>query len=74
MPKKIYGYVVAGDGPFPLDMLRHDRSWPSDQTSVHHMEPAAVIAREVRLETLERGPDAGRWASMGWKVVEQRSY
>ncbi len=71
---KICEYTVNGDGAFPLDMLRHDRSWPSDQEAVQQIEKAQFHTRAIRLETLERGPDEARWASMGWKVSNIRRY
>lgn len=74
MAKKIYKYLVSGDGVFPLDMLRHDRSWPSNQHSVQQMDSHIVCSRNLKLETLERGPDIEHWKSMGWKVSEQRRY
>ncbi len=29
---KIRTYLVEGSGPFPIDMLRYDMSWPFDSS------------------------------------------
>lgn len=68
-------YVVEGRGPFPLDMMRRDRSEPAgdeDRTAVDATYEAGLAPRELRrvsLVTRERTTLDDRWESFGWRVV-----
>lgn len=62
-------YEVEGDGAFPFDMLRQDRSWPERAVDV------AAIAHEglrrVRLATMAiYSPTRSQWNRTGWKVMD----
>lgn len=73
MSVRVYHFIVTGNGPFPLDMLRYDAAWPRTT------DDALVIARTFK----DRGPEVatvvsltshtpatvGRWHSFGWKVI-----
>lgn len=80
MPRRATAYTVKGRGPFPIDMLRCDRSHPA-----HESPDSALIThsfdrgshRDERIVNLER-PDGGipnieRWLSFGWHVTHVRS-
>lgn len=74
-------YTVEGLWPFPLDMLRHDGSYPAtadDQEKIERLSRACTIdgfglSAKVRIQ-LRKGwsglPNDERWQSFGWKVVE----
>lgn len=47
--------------PFPWDMLRFDRCWPSDG------EDLSVVRRNVKLMSYNQ-PTPARWASCGWTI------
>lgn len=77
---RITEYVVVGDGPFPLDMLRYDVSYPADTDSAmailseagFGMRPLKSEPRRVTLRHRDvyAGwmPTDGRWSSFGWHV------
>lgn len=63
-------YVVEGAGQFPVDMLRHDESWPHGQDdSVKLASQDPELRRQVKLATDFR-PNLRRWVTFGWKVVK----
>lgn len=71
-------YTVEGQGYFPVDMLRYDRSWPHRQADVGLIDiPEAGRVhhgmRQVDLcmcgQTSKDGPTEARWQSFGWRVV-----
>lgn len=75
-------FTVEGTGPFPLDMLRYDTCWPTDQQSV--LGIAAPFrgdesVRRVRLTKVgnSRAECANvaedRWRSFRWTVVGTES-
>jgi hypothetical protein len=72
----LYGaqaYTVYGSGGFPLDMLRYDRSWPqtsgADVPNLFGGHDAPM--RQVVLETFDpNAPNADRWRSFGWHVID----
>lgn len=66
-------FTVTGDGPFPLDMLRHGMCFPLTQHDVQQIEPGVACPREVRLCSHYTAPDARRWESMGWRVYDSRT-
>ena len=61
--------VVEGVGRFPIDMLRYAGCWPAREVDSH-----AIMARgrrQVRLNVVAgQKPNAERWESLGWEVVE----
>lgn len=63
-------YQVSGKAPFPLQMLAHDSAWPSlpaDAAAAGEQRAGKRI--KVLLGTSRRqGPDAARWASLGYRV------
>ena len=72
-----HSFTVTGRGPFPLDMLRRERCFPSselDAMYAQHENPDSS-PRTVKLERPEGGrwwrPNFGRWESFGWRVLEQ---
>lgn len=71
-------FVVEGNGPFPIDMLRYDACYPASvddaEKIVTHLEfhaPYRVTLRHVisKGENPLAKPTRGRWASFGWAVV-----
>ncbi|MCW2764023.1 MAG: hypothetical protein JWR85_4224 [Marmoricola sp.] len=63
-------FTVAGRGPFPVDMLRHDCAWPregSDAAKLLTDEPREIVLLSDRL----LHPTTGRWASFGWTVIRE---
>jgi hypothetical protein len=79
MAIKLIRYTVAGNGAFPLDMLRYDGSYPYQQTDSSAMVYDRSFTklkdskREVTLEKLVDArvwqPSYERWVSFGWKVI-----
>ena len=63
-------YQVSGKAPFPLQMLAHDSAWPSLPADAAAIAEGKAGKRvKVLLGTSRRqGPDAARWASLGYKV------
>lgn len=68
-PRYWYEYFVAGRGPFPYDMLRHDLCWPATGEDAVRLEPDARHHRTVKINSY-REPRIGRWESFGWLVVD----
>jgi hypothetical protein len=64
---------VVGVGPFPIDMLRYDRAYPTGMDSVSAI--TATLSRygrsgAQRVTVVSPQPlTAGRWESFGWKVM-----
>lgn len=65
-PKNRYVYLVAGSGPFPIDMLRFDGASPYDTDAVTTL--GRKDKREIRLSSY-RSPTYDRWRSFGWTVT-----
>ena len=68
-------FTAKGQGPFPIDMLRHDECYPKTETDSnkitatfqdHHFE----IALERIVFDRDALPTAARWASFLWNVVK----
>ncbi len=71
MPKVIQ-FFVMGRGPFPLDMLRYERCWPTDQASVEIIRnsPNTDDLLQVSLSMIgDHQPTPARWNSYGWTVA-----
>lgn len=64
---KIGHFTVEGSGPFPWDMLRYDGAWPTTSEDVQKLHGTG--RRRIHLSSAQ-GPTHARWASFGWKVVE----
>lgn len=74
-------FVVEGDGPFPLAMLKQDYCWPADSESVTDMRDPlgsrGYQTRKVHLYRLIAGwmPTVEisdkEWESFGWKVIHR---
>lgn len=73
-------FVVAGQGPFPVDMLRYDSAFPDHETDAGKIERtfrnrggAERIALRLVTDS-PNAPTAERWRSFGWTVeaVEDR--
>lgn len=62
---RLHYFTVVGDGPFPIDMLRHGRCWPAEGKESAQIE-SGPATRAVMLCGLD-APDWGRWHSMGWR-------
>lgn len=84
MPNKLTTFVVEGQYPFPVDMLRYDACYPAtSEDAVQLAESMNFIRRNVlatqdlekrtrtvKLTTqLQNRPTTGRWESFGWKVI-----
>lgn len=72
-------YSVRGRGEFPTDMLRYDvanAASPLDRELIDlHSDPYTDSSEEVVVNLVmphadRRLPDAKRWASCGWEVVD----
>lgn len=66
-------FLVEGDGPFPVDMLRQEQCWPAsrrDANAILTAPEAAPSLRQVVLATHNhRAPSIRRWRSKGWMVI-----
>lgn len=68
---RIYTFTVSGCGPFPIDMLRHDRATPKTESDAGHIERSYQPRnREQHRITLigSKAPTEPRWGSFGWAV------
>jgi hypothetical protein len=65
-------FVVEGSGPFPIEMLQHDRACPANPDAVGSLRE--LHRRRVSLLRFtaagKSGPDIARWRSLGWTVLE----
>jgi hypothetical protein len=64
-------YVVEGNLPFPLDMLRYDSAWPATSQDVTAIEKSFdPMSGKIRVTVFCRHElTAGRWDSFGWKIL-----
>lgn len=66
-------FLVEGDGPFPIDMLRHEQCWPAkrqDAVAIATEPRSGASYRQVVLATHNnRAPLFCRWRSKGWLVI-----
>jgi len=68
--RKIYKFVVEGEGGFPFDMLRYDCCWPFKQTDVAKMcKEDYKQERNIQLQGMSF-PTQERWKSFGWTIKE----
>ena len=74
-------FIVRGDSPFPLDMLRYDSCFPESEpdSSVIRasIESPYQGPRDVVLVTIRKDAPQGRppvtpdrWKSFGWQIVD----
>ena len=73
MPNKTIQFSVMGRGAFPLDMLRYDCCWPTDQASVEIIRnsPNTDDLQQVDLSMIDNHrPTLPRWNSYGWTVAD----
>lgn len=73
-------FEVEGSGDFPMDMLRYDSCYPAREgtdtanlVASRHRRDRLPTRRIMlrRLVTYKHSfPTTGRWASFGWKVLE----
>jgi hypothetical protein len=69
-PKYWYEYFVSGRGPFPFDMLRHDRCWLATSEDSAKVARADLRTRyTVRINSYQE-PRIGRWENFGWRVID----
>lgn len=74
---RTFKYVVRGAHPFPVDMLRRDRSFPQSENdagwitiSMSHMKPVPINIILLTLSDRRHWtPETARWKSFGWDVV-----
>lgn len=84
-PRKRLTYTVAGCWPFPVDMLRHDGSFPASAkdralikrlSGLHAPDRAAFDTVHINLVMPDgdwfkgRRPNTARWESFTWTVVD----
>jgi len=65
-----YRYNVTGSFPFPFDILRYDRAWPTsgyDSSMMEELSQPGHGPATIALAGLSR-PTVDRWKSFGWKV------
>lgn len=74
-------YSVEGAGPFPVDMLRYDASYPSGQGDVGRITAGDLETTETReVELVHVGDNKrwllteARWRSFGWRVTKLNGY
>lgn len=64
--------TVRGSLPFPIDMLRYDRSWPHDEGDASRIEEThagnAPVLYDIELVSWDM-PNRERWLSLCWEVV-----
>ena len=67
-------FEVEGPAPFPIDMLRYDECFPASETDSARIEQSFTDSQDRPLRVLLRGghPNAERWGSFLWRVVEVR--
>lgn len=78
MRDRVY-YTVAGQTPFPVDMLRYDNSLPQREQDSNLItesiidESKSLHFREIHLAHCAAGidwrPTRNRWRSFGWDVI-----
>lgn len=68
----LYHYTVRGSGPFPLDLLRVNHSWPRDNVYASLSQDERAPERYVLLATpwKPRSPDTQTWMRHGWAIAE----
>ena len=78
----LHQYTVEGKLPFPIDMLRHDNSFPRGSEDADEISrsiarerdgtgPYRVTLYRASLAIYSKYPTYGRWESFGWKVVAE---
>ena len=69
-------FTVAGTGPFPIDMLRHDCCYPAEEgdsdTIEYSFDSFADGKRIKRKITLisHASPTVERWNDSGWSIID----
>lgn len=66
-----YVFTVTSTYPFPFDMLRYDRCWPSSSTDAGLIRARALRGGPEKITIRLRGknkPEVARWNSFGWAV------
>ena len=67
-------FTVAGTGPFPLDMLRHDCCYPADKTDSDEIEYSFdldAIGTKLRVTLISHAsPTVERWNDSGWSIID----
>lgn len=73
---RVYKYTVEGFGVFPFDMLRYDESYPAQQQdslgldSGFNRKRRQVTLYHTTTDSRLWTPNAERWQSFMWKVVD----
>jgi hypothetical protein len=75
---KVWDFTVTGRGRFPLDMLRYDACYPSDQEAATLMDHTFAYGgfkgdpnpTSIKLRSRTGAPTPERWSSFGWKVSD----
>lgn len=68
-------FIVEGQGQFPIDMLRYDCCWLTDEiwdpeTLLGYNLPRRQVNITRYVESKNAQPSHGRWSSRGgWRVV-----
>lgn len=75
---KMYKCTVKGKGYFPVDMLRYDQCWPTNEDDV--MNIVTTFCPNLTQDDLERsyevsvctfgGFNKRRWRSFGWIIID----
>jgi hypothetical protein len=70
-------FAVEGVGEFPIDMLRYDQCWPITPLdaakiadSYQSVNTKGYARRRVALCSANHKITPERWASCGWRVVQ----
>ena len=72
-PNVLYIYWVTGNGDFPIDMLRYDCCWPSENAARMCLDTYSSTREDrMKLRTIKmhsyKEPTIDRWSSFGWSV------
>ena len=69
---RIYRYTVSGKYPFPADMLRYDRAFPTHSAEAIMPSPTGMYDGKVITVDLAglNPPTMFRWYAFGWAVDE----
>ncbi len=67
---RIYRYEVRGKYPFPGDMLRYDRAYPTDSAEAMMPSPTGMYDGKVMTVDIAglNPPTMFRWYAFGWEV------
>ncbi len=63
-------FIVEGSGHFPMDMLRYDSCFPTDEGETYCMRHYNSKKAQITLKTHQRWITDKRWESFNWKIIK----